>query len=750
MTIRYVAALALAVFLLGGAAAQSADDADARLDAFCKTARLPSDIAICSDPELRALMIERQQAYDQAKNALDPANRGALLADQNGWVKSYPLACGLRPRIRPKLPLAPAIKQCMVHAGQARTAYLRAYAGANPIGGAAPAPAPVAASPAPPAPVAASPAGPIGSIDGGGGGDFGAGGITGAAAPSGGTTICIPPPAGGTYSNQERNRILDLGDRFLDAHTMNIQPDFSACDTGGKANMFTTVQDDCRKAQQALLEGNHRLKEIFYRPPFGQVAFDHYLYEKCTEEEEQKDAAAKAVAAIANVREAVARELDAERAEEQKRYQEAVAAQIKEATDRGYKPIGFDDFHLDGKDLASNETKIAIQGLYLKIGNIEFLMPSMAAIALMQATGRTDQGIGLITDDATRDVRQFLLDCRNNLPAAQVGCQVTLLGHPSMCHRTTLVGEFDEPCLIVEDGWNIAHASAQSSVALSKYGCWSIADPMQRAACIRRTEGVGSGGAAPPPAPAAAPAAPTFGKGQIYSLPEAAAPEPSLTSAPSAAPAPPPTAAKPAASAALNSAPAKPSEQKVISLGIIDPSKELTTPICRDLASWNKFEVEEPQQVIDALNRGLPLPDTPRPPGCDNDIANNTPVTVERTGKDAAGTSIDWVIAPNGMRGIIAAFDVRTKTAARAYDKKTAMDAFLFATTLVAVSHGAHIKMASSWLGLPYISITMPNLLPGPAAALADDICSAKLHPLDVKVYLIDGTLAAKCDSDQQ
>ena len=96
-------------------------------DDWCKTARLPLSIAICSDPDLRALAQERQHAYDDANARLSPDRQKALLADQNGWVKSYPLACGLAQDAAPPLPLAPAIKACMAQAGRARIAYLRAY-----------------------------------------------------------------------------------------------------------------------------------------------------------------------------------------------------------------------------------------------------------------------------------------------------------------------------------------------------------------------------------------------------------------------------------------------------------------------------------------------------------------------------------------------------------------------------------------------------------------------------------------------
>src|SRR5271166_1143242 len=114
------------------------------LDPWCVQVKLPSSIAICSDAELRALAVERQHAYDEAKSRLNPDQQKALLADQNGWVKTYSQACGVHPNAAPSLPLAGNIKSCMAQAGRARIAYLRAYGG---VAGAAPAPAPAPSVP---------------------------------------------------------------------------------------------------------------------------------------------------------------------------------------------------------------------------------------------------------------------------------------------------------------------------------------------------------------------------------------------------------------------------------------------------------------------------------------------------------------------------------------------------------------------------------------------------------------------------
>lgn len=117
---RYVLAFLLLALLVSPARADA-------LDSWCPQAKLPSSIAICSDPELRALTIERQHAFDEARARVGETGAPALLADQNGWVKSYPTSCGLVPGVAPTLPLAPQIKDCMARAGRARIGYLRTY-----------------------------------------------------------------------------------------------------------------------------------------------------------------------------------------------------------------------------------------------------------------------------------------------------------------------------------------------------------------------------------------------------------------------------------------------------------------------------------------------------------------------------------------------------------------------------------------------------------------------------------------------
>jgi hypothetical protein len=142
-------------------------------------------------------------------------------------------------------------------------------------------------------------------------------------------------------------------------------------------------------------------------------------------------------------------------AEAEKAYQKAVFAQEAAARERGYKSITFDDFALDGKELASTHAMISVKGRYTKVGEAEWLFPSIMAAMMAQNTFQPDHGIALLAEDATRELRKFFLNCRNNMTAAAQGCEITILGHATMCARTRLLDVKEIPCVAVEDGWYI-------------------------------------------------------------------------------------------------------------------------------------------------------------------------------------------------------------------------------------------------------------------------------------------------------
>ena len=129
------------------------------LDAWCRGRTTAINIAICGDPALRSLAIDRLRAFDEASARLTPDERKVLIADQNGWAMSYPQRCALPASAPPALPLAADMRDCLEKAGRERLAYLRSYTPAAASGTPAPGGAtpPPAASPPVASPTVASP-----------------------------------------------------------------------------------------------------------------------------------------------------------------------------------------------------------------------------------------------------------------------------------------------------------------------------------------------------------------------------------------------------------------------------------------------------------------------------------------------------------------------------------------------------------------------------------------------------------------
>jgi hypothetical protein len=66
------------------------------LDAWCAQARQPSSIALCSDPELRELAIDRNHAFEAARASLSADAYNALLREHKGWGRSHSTGWGQR------------------------------------------------------------------------------------------------------------------------------------------------------------------------------------------------------------------------------------------------------------------------------------------------------------------------------------------------------------------------------------------------------------------------------------------------------------------------------------------------------------------------------------------------------------------------------------------------------------------------------------------------------------------------------
>jgi hypothetical protein len=115
-----------------------------------------------------------------------------------------------------------------------------------------------------------------------------------------------------------------------------------------------------------------------------------------------------------------------------------------------YRSITFEDFKLDGKDLAARQDKVRLQGIYKKFGDLDTLQPSGLAVAIAREYGN-DGGIPLLVENATRPVRKYLLECGEN-PSRPLGCPITVLGHAEICTLKNAFISKEQPCLAIEDG----------------------------------------------------------------------------------------------------------------------------------------------------------------------------------------------------------------------------------------------------------------------------------------------------------
>jgi hypothetical protein len=222
------------------------------------------------------------------------------------------------------------------------------------------------------------------------------------------------------------------------------------------ANVYRTIVPDLRAGITGAMVGITGMIEtaivcpstpIYQRPDgtFGtgtatEIAEEKAQYERFNLKREAEEAAER--------RRREAQE-QAAAAEAEKKRRAQISAQIETERNRGYERISFETFQLDGRRLAASEAKVSIQGYYQKIGQIETLSPS--DMAALNPTVRDELNIGLLTDDAPRNIRKYFLDCRTT---SKLGCRIVIWGRATMCTTTTLVGSKNSPCLIVEDGWN--------------------------------------------------------------------------------------------------------------------------------------------------------------------------------------------------------------------------------------------------------------------------------------------------------
>jgi hypothetical protein len=111
--------------------------------------------------------------------------------------------------------------------------------------------------------------------------------------------------------------------------------------------------------------------------------------------------------------------------------------------------ISVETFVLDGRKLVGAE--VVLSGVYIREGNLDVLYADVRA-ATMAHQGLHQPNVPLLTDDAQRELRQYLLTCQSKA-SAQIGCPVTVLGRVTTCRLSNALGDSrQEPCVTVEDG----------------------------------------------------------------------------------------------------------------------------------------------------------------------------------------------------------------------------------------------------------------------------------------------------------
>ncbi|MDB6043087.1 MAG: hypothetical protein JWM63_1638 [Gammaproteobacteria bacterium] len=120
-----------------------------------------------------------------------------------------------------------------------------------------------------------------------------------------------------------------------------------------------------------------------------------------------------------------------------------------------YQSVSVGGFAVDGAKLAAENAKVSLTGSYILQGHLGLLYADMQAVIMTRyhPEAATQPNVPLLTDDASRHLRQRLLSCQTDLSAAQVGCTIKVRGRATMCPLTDAFGATHEaPCVKVEDG----------------------------------------------------------------------------------------------------------------------------------------------------------------------------------------------------------------------------------------------------------------------------------------------------------
>jgi hypothetical protein len=122
----------------------------------------------------------------------------------------------------------------------------------------------------------------------------------------------------------------------------------------------------------------------------------------------------------------------------------------------GYKLISFETFALDAKAMASSQAKVSLRGSYVPDGNMDWFFANRTDVIMATTNGYNSSNVAripLLTEDATREFRHFLLKCKSNGSSSQLGCPAVINGHVTKCSLTGPLGANRSlPCIVVENG----------------------------------------------------------------------------------------------------------------------------------------------------------------------------------------------------------------------------------------------------------------------------------------------------------
>jgi hypothetical protein len=122
-----------------------------------------------------------------------------------------------------------------------------------------------------------------------------------------------------------------------------------------------------------------------------------------------------------------------------------------------YKKIDVKTFILDGSRLSTSRAPLLFSGFTIPSdGNVSLLFTDINSV-IMYINYPSMEGqslhIPMLTDNATRAFREYLMQCRTNISSAQLGCPITVTGRASICELQNSLGvQRDIPCIIAEDG----------------------------------------------------------------------------------------------------------------------------------------------------------------------------------------------------------------------------------------------------------------------------------------------------------